>query len=145
VLAHHFSREIGGAETTLPDALVARWEELPWPGNVRELRNAVSRHLALGDLVYDGDTRDEVDSARPGGDGDRTMPGDLTIPIEGMVERVLSSRLPLVQARQRIVEEFDRAYLARVLLEHEGNVTRAAAAAGLARRNFQILRGRRSV
>jgi two-component system, NtrC family, response regulator HydG len=151
LLARHFAREIGGAEAKVPDALVARWDELTWPGNVRELRNAVSRHLALGDLVYDGDTSettDEVDSDRSDRverTDTRLVPEDLSIPIEGMVERVLSSRLPLVQARQRIVEEFDRAYLARVLREHEGNVTRAAAAAGLARRNFQILRGRRNV
>jgi transcriptional regulator with GAF, ATPase, and Fis domain len=145
LLARHFARELGGGEAKLPDPLVARWDELTWPGNIRELRNAVSRHLALGDLVYDADTGEDVDSVRSDRNGPSAVNDDLSVPIEGMVERVLSSRLPLVQARQRIVEEFDRAYLTRVLREHEGNVTRAAAAAGLARRNFQILRGRRGV
>src|SRR5690606_8731995 len=141
LLARRLAREMGGAVATLPDALVARWGGLTWPGNVRELRNTVSRHLALGDLVYDADA-DAGDDDRPHGkDRDDTRGAaeeGLSVPIDGVVERVLSSRLPLVQARQQIVEEFDRAYLARVLREHDGNVTRAAAAAGLARRNFQL-------
>ncbi len=143
LLARHFAREIGGPEATLGDALVARWDERAWPGNVRELRNAVARHLALGDLAYDlaqsgDDELEPVPSDRPG-------PDESTLRVDGMVERVLAERLPLVQARQKLVEEFDRAYLARMLRDHGGNVTRAAAAAGLARRNFQILRARRGV
>jgi len=50
--------------------------------------------------------------------------------------------LPLTQARETLVAEFERRYVERVLAEHQGNVVRAAAASGIARRYFQILHAR---
>jgi transcriptional regulator with GAF, ATPase, and Fis domain len=148
-LARHFAREIGGPDASLPDALVATWEDLPWPGNVRELRNAVTRQLALGDLVYglaegappesDEGRLERVEPSSP------ELAAAISKEAGTIVERVLADRLPLVQARQRLIEEFDRAYLASTLAAYDGNVTRAAAASGLARRNFQLLRSRRGV
>jgi transcriptional regulator with GAF, ATPase, and Fis domain len=142
LLARHFARELGGAGVSIPPEVLARWEEARWPGNVRELRNAVAKQLALGDMEFD-ETRDDDVPAIEGEDAaPAVQPEGATSAI---VERVLAEKKPLVEARQRLIEEFDRAYLARVLAEHNGNVTRAAAAAGLARRNFQILRHRRGV
>jgi transcriptional regulator with GAF, ATPase, and Fis domain len=105
---------------------------------VRELRNRVARHIALGDLCgteQGGATveeRTEVASHAP----EPVSPNDL-------VERILAERLPLPRARQRLVDEFERRYIARVLEEHGGNVARAASASGIARRYFQILKARR--
>jgi DNA-binding NtrC family response regulator len=59
------------------------------------------------------------------------------------VEQVLSSDLSLTEARRRVVEFFDREYIARALRLHQGNVTRAAAASGLGRRYFYALRAKR--
>jgi DNA-binding NtrC family response regulator len=50
--------------------------------------------------------------------------------------------LPFSTARQRAIEEFERVYITRVLAEHGGNVMRAAAASGIARRYFHILKAR---
>jgi DNA-binding NtrC family response regulator len=50
--------------------------------------------------------------------------------------------LPLVAARQRVIDDFERRYIAHVLGRHGGNVSRAAAASGVARRHFQRLRTR---
>ena len=52
--------------------------------------------------------------------------------------------LPLGEARQKVVEEFERHYIARLLSRHGGNVTRAAESAGIARRYLQILKARRN-
>jgi two-component system response regulator HydG len=41
-----------------------------------------------------------------------------------------------------IVDEFERAYVERVLAKNGGSVVKAAQASGLARRYFQILRAR---
>jgi DNA-binding NtrC family response regulator len=41
--------------------------------------------------------------------------------------------LPLREARQQVIERFERAYLASQLDAHAGNVTRAAEAAGVSR------------
>jgi DNA-binding NtrC family response regulator len=50
--------------------------------------------------------------------------------------------LPLGEARQEVVAEFERRYVERMLEKHGGNVTRAAESAGVARRYFQILKAR---
>jgi len=48
--------------------------------------------------------------------------------------------LPLVEAREQLLDEFERRYVENSLESHGGNVTRAAAAAGVTRRYFQRLR-----
>jgi DNA-binding NtrC family response regulator len=50
--------------------------------------------------------------------------------------------LPMVRARQMLVDAFERKYLERVLAQHNGNVTRAAAASCVARRHFYRLLAR---
>jgi transcriptional regulator with PAS, ATPase and Fis domain len=114
----------GGA---IPHDLVLRFESYAWPGNVRELRNAVAKRIALGDL---------------GGDAEATVRPALA-PEGDVVARVLGMDLPLGQARDLVVEEFERRYLQKMMARHEGDATRAAAAAGVARRYFQLLRSKR--
>ncbi len=63
---------------------------------------------------------------------------------EDAIERVLSKELPLPAARAAIVEEFERRYVGRVLERHGGNVSRAAAASGIALRYFQLLKAKRT-
>jgi hypothetical protein len=59
-----------------------------------------------------------------------------------VIASVLAERLPLTVARMKVVEAFEQLYLAQVLADHGGNVVHAAAASGIARRYFQILRSR---
>jgi transcriptional regulator with PAS, ATPase and Fis domain len=82
-----------------------------WPGNVRELRNYLERSIALG--------------ARAPLDGGRAES-----PLADDVHR------PLREARDRVVEAFERDYLARVLARADGNVSAAARAAGVDRMHF---------
>ena len=42
-------------------------------------------------------------------------------------------RMPLREAREAVVEQFERAYLGAKLKEHAGNVSRAAEAMGISR------------
>jgi DNA-binding NtrC family response regulator len=131
VLARHFWTQLGGSARSLSSDLVARWEDYSWPGNVRELRNAIARHLAVGDLRQD---------ARGPDGGDESQ---LSVASEIVCE-VLAMRLPLPVARLRMVEAFEQLYIEQVLREHGNNVARAADAAGVAKRYFQLLRSRRS-
>jgi two-component system response regulator HydG len=136
VLAAHLCQELGGDPQLLPREVVVRWEDYSWPGNVRELRNAVARHLALGELANLDPTqwshvlRGAADAAL----------GAETSSVDDLIEQVL--RLPLGEARQRIVDEFERRYIERLLARHGGNVTRAAESAGVARRYLQSLKAR---
>ncbi|HEX8794878.1 MAG TPA: sigma 54-interacting transcriptional regulator [Polyangiaceae bacterium] len=129
LLAAAFARQLGAPDGALTEALLQRWQDYAWPGNVRELRNAVSRYLALGE-------EEPAQGAPGGGAAQGGQPG------QGALEAVLALGLPFSAARQRVLLEFDRAYVARVLAEHGGNVMRAAAASGIARRHLQRVKAR---
>ena len=60
-----------------------------------------------------------------------------------MIAEVLAEKLPLTVARLKVVQAFEQLYIDKVLADHDGNVVHAAAASGIARRYFQILRNRR--
>ncbi|HZO14506.1 MAG TPA: sigma 54-interacting transcriptional regulator [Polyangiaceae bacterium] len=139
LLARHFLAEFGGDPQALPRELLRSWEDYPWPGNVRELRNAVARRLALGDLsdlARGGETLPPPSSAA-------STSAVHTVGKHGdAIAAVLALDLPLADARQRILSEFEQRYVEYLLEQHSGNVTRAAAAAGVTRRQLQRLKAR---
>jgi transcriptional regulator with GAF, ATPase, and Fis domain len=137
-LARHFWRSLGGGERPIPYELLLRWEDDAWPGNVRELHNAVARQIALGGLELAPLDPRIPSAGAPGGGAADALPPTPT----DLVESVLALDLPLSQARQRVVDDFERRYVERVLAKHGGSVVKAAAASGIARRYFQILRAR---
>jgi DNA-binding NtrC family response regulator len=129
LLTRHFWRTLGGEGKPVPSGLVERFSDYPWPGNVSELIAAVTRVLAAGDVVLEAANRPS--SSAP--------PQDASASI---FDNVLASGLSLARGRDRVVAEFERRYVQRLLAEHNGNVSRAAAASGLARRYFQLLKAR---
>lgn len=131
LLVQHFWGELGGGAGPAPQDLLTQAASYAWPGNVRELRNAVARRIALGDLAA-LEVGPTAAAATPGPGGD----------AEHWADRILALDLPLPRARERLIEEFQRLYVERVLARHGGNVSRAAAASGIARRYFQILKAR---
>jgi len=124
LLGRHFWRMQGGADTPLPADLMTRFADYDWPGNVRELYNTVARRLALGELAYDEDQQPAI----------REAPGAPAIPV--------ALDVPFSQARQRAIDAFERCYVEHVLARHGGSVVRAAAASGIARRYFHILKSK---
>jgi DNA-binding NtrC family response regulator len=141
VLARHFWLAMGGKEADLTSAILARFEDYAWPGNVRELYNAVARTLALGDLAQTDlrarpEPSDGSDGASASADEEAGGEGDV-------VAQVLALNLGLIESRERVVRDFERRYLRHTLDRHGGNVTRAAASAGVARRYFHQLLSRK--
>ena len=126
LLAEHFWRALGGDAGGFPYDALRRFEDYRWPGNVRELHNAVARLIALGHLA-------RVEAGQP---------SSASALGRDAIDAVLELDLPLTEARDKLVAEFERRYVARVLDRHQGNVAEAAAASGIARRYFQILRAR---
>jgi DNA-binding NtrC family response regulator len=128
-----FSEQTGMPRPEIAEPAMAKLTQHGWPGNVRELRNAVARRLALGDLApapKSSETEDHTSAVHrvaPGGD-----------PIGA----VLALDLPLADARQRVVDELEQRYVERLLDQHDGNMARAAAAAGVARRHFRRLKAK---
>ncbi len=98
-------------------AIVSR----PWPGNVRELRNVVERAVVLAN-------------------GARVEEADLvgTIPSSpGATATAAPVDLPFKDAREQVLEEFERSYLTAKLKENEGNISRTATAIGMHRQSLQ--------
>jgi two-component system response regulator HydG len=142
LLVRSFCRELGGSDTSISAALLARWDAHDWPGNVRELRNAVARTLALGEAPFDLSAVAEDDplaalmpATGPGARGEPSSVADIAA-------QVIGEGMPLARARQHVIDAFEAAYLEAMLARHGGVVTRAAAAAGVARRHFQRRRAR---
>jgi transcriptional regulator with GAF, ATPase, and Fis domain len=131
MLARYFWKDLGGDEHALGGDLLLRWEADSWSGNVRELRNAVARQIALGELA--GAAPPAVEP----GPEEQASPGDV-------IDQVIRQGLALPRAREHVVEAFERRYIAHVLAQHGGDTARAAAASGIARRYFNLLRARSS-
>jgi DNA-binding NtrC family response regulator len=128
LLARHFWSQLAPRGAPVPPDFLERLDDYEWPGNVRELHNAVARRVALGDLA-------EVQVLRGSGGAVAAEGGDY-------LAAVLDEGLPFPTARQKVQVEFERRYVEHVLAQHGGNVTRAAAASGIALRYFQSVRAR---
>ncbi len=117
-LAEHFlrqaARETGRPMPPLTKELLRALMERPWPGNVRELQNAMRRLVVTGDL---------------------------RLPATGPAALSAEEDLPYGEAKERLLEHFNRRYFHRLLQRTSGNVSRAAVVAGLNRSALQkILR-----
>jgi DNA-binding NtrC family response regulator len=122
MLAEHFAKTLpsrGRAQATLSEATLHALTERAWKGNVRELRNAVARALSLGS------TADVAPTSVP-----PPPPAAAAIPP-------VDISVPLKDARDRMVEAFERAYLLEVINRAGGNLTRAAELAGVHRKFIQ--------
>jgi two-component system, NtrC family, response regulator HydG len=138
LLARHFWQTLGGAPGGPPVELVDAWADAAWPGNVRELRNAVARRIALGEL--DRSVRRTEAKAPLAADADSAEEAEKD---DVEIADVLGMNLPYPKARRVVLDSFVHRYVARALEASGGNVAHAAAASGIARRYFQLLRDRR--
>jgi DNA-binding NtrC family response regulator len=121
LLAQHFLQEAGRRlkrviKGIAPESLQALMR-YPWPGNVRELENVIERAV----IVSKGEELIELERflAGPGG---AQAPVDLSLPFR--------------DAKARIVEEFERAYVRGLLETHGGKLTAAAKHADMDPKNF---------
>lgn len=101
---------------------------------VREARLYGGETVTIGKTVLGAET-DEAKAANT----PSTMPPP---PQEDYLASVLAEQLPFTDARQRVVAEFERRYVEDLLFRHNGNVTHAARASGVAHRYFQLVRAR---
>lgn len=108
---------------------MSRLASYPWPGNIRELKNTIERAASLADDLELG-----VPDLLPG--SQKTPP---VIVQGGNAEHFVEEGLPFKEAKQRILDVFEAAYLKALLDKHNGNVTRSANAAGLTRFHLREL------
>ncbi|MHC5065036.1 MAG: sigma-54-dependent transcriptional regulator [Planctomycetota bacterium] len=101
-----------------------------WPGNVRQLRNAVQRACTLGSTeeILLADLPDELSGAALGTDLEESASGET---------------FQAMKARQ--MAAIETTYLESLLRKYQGNVTRSADEAGMARSAFQRLMQRYNI
>jgi two-component system response regulator AtoC len=120
-LLEHFLRSFAqryGREPPAPPAgVLAAARAYPWPGNVRELRNLCERAVLVGWEAVAPLLAAPSPAAQP-----PPSPVDLD--------------RPFLEAKQALVDGFEREYFGRLLQRHRGRVGEVARAAGIAERNL---------
>jgi transcriptional regulator with GAF, ATPase, and Fis domain len=119
----------GGPNYSVADDAMARMQAYHWPGNIRELKNTVERAASLADGL-ELTVRDLLPHSQ------KTPPEPLP---GGTAERFVDEGLPFKEAKQRVLDTFEAAYLKVLLDKYGGNITRSAQAAGLTRYHLREL------
>jgi DNA-binding NtrC family response regulator len=117
-----FSARYGWPRRRFDGDSIALLDRYEWPGNVRELENLVHRALLL--------------TSGPG----------VVVPREWLTGDQLPAESPhlagdyfalsLMEAKARVLDQFERVYVSRTLAQARGNVSEAARRAGKERRAF---------
>lgn len=121
LLAEHFlcgyARRYEATPRKLNERTCAWFESYSWPGNVRELENLVHREFLLAD-------GHEIDVSAP---CTMSFPSFQQIPLR---TKSAQEHVAYADARQQVLDEFDREYLTTLLRSTQGNVSHAARLAG---------------
>lgn len=126
-----------------------------WPGNVRELRNVVERAASLADgpiiqpseifisrglVPPSGQTRAGASGAiygAPGAGADAG--GEGAGALGDFNPAAMAGEMKFKDAKQEVVDVFEKEYLKALIDAHEGNITRASNQAGLTRYHLREL------
>lgn len=105
-----------------------------WPGNVRELKNVMERAYSLCDSDTIGRNDLHLNSAlgpAPASTPVMSAGGDNVFGVD--LEESYKD------AKQRVVDHFEAAYMSRLIDAHDGNISQAARTAGLTRYHLREL------
>ena len=129
LVSHLLSRaQKGGARVrAVEDQVISLFQDWRWPGNVRELANVVERAIPFtdGPIV----TLDALPEAFLAG-----RPRSAGAP--GVQAR---SDMPFKDAKEKLIEAFERQYLLDLIERHSGNISKAARAADMDRKSIARL------
>jgi DNA-binding NtrC family response regulator len=102
-----------------------------WPGIVRELRNVMARAVTLAQPASGAAPFDKlILNLGPASAAPLTIGAELP---------GISTNVPYKEAKEQLLQSFDQLYISNLLDRHRGNVTKAAAAAGLSRKHLHDL------
>jgi transcriptional regulator with GAF, ATPase, and Fis domain len=125
LLAEHFldlfrTKYPEGPQRFNPQALQSL-QQYGWPGNVRELKHMIESALVTAS-------------------GPEILPRHLALEppsAEADASIDLALDLPYAEARQRVIDEFERRYIGRKLQENDGNISRTAKELDVYRQTLQ--------
>lgn len=125
------AEEFGKEELRLSADAIMKLMDYAWPGNVRELQAVVHRAAAMtmSDVLTAVDL--DLPDHEPAGVAATVVP-------EGRAEMV-TDQCGFQAMKTKMIDEFERTYLSKLLSVHQGNISQAARAARKERRAFQRL------
>ena len=135
LLARHFlkvyAKEFGRGEMTLGHSAKAKLMGYTWSGNVRELQGVVHRAVAMasGELLEAQDLDVQENECHESTGPTMTLLSRGLMPGDGSFQEM----------KEKVIDEFEMAFLSHLLSTHHGNISRAARAAKKERRAFQRL------
>lgn len=103
-----------------PEAL-QRLTNYDWPGNIRELKNIIERAVLM--------ERGEVIS-------EATVAQYAKTPKERTYQFYINEDLPFLTVKRSLVDRFEKEYISKLLMKHNGNISAAAKAAHFDYKNF---------
>ena len=141
LMAEHFlrhywrrHREAGAAAPSLAEDALAALCSRPWPGNVRELQNVIEHAV----VMLEPGQRVRPDDIPAGGES--AVPGPATDADALIAPDILGQSYHV--ARERVIAQFERRYLAWLVSQAGGNVSKAARLAGVDRTTLYRLMDR---
>ena len=144
LLCQHLLRraDLSGRVMGIAPEVIAIFEAYHWPGNVRELANVVERAIPFSrtervtiDALPEA-LRAAADSRRTRSTPSATLVSQTTVAAEAGQQL---GEMPFKDAKDQMVEAFEREYLLDLLERHEGNVSKAARAADMDRKSITRL------
>ncbi len=107
-------------------------ESWSWPGNVRELRNVIERAYTFADreMIHSADLVDQLNQQ----DFD-----ELSISEHHIPQPKIPDSCSLKEAKELIIESFERDYLVQLLQKHQNNISAVSRDAGIDRRHVYRL------
>ena len=131
ILIHHFLNQVQTGTKTrqlqFSAEAIDRLKAYSWPGNIRELRNVIERVVALSQ-------------------GPLIGPDDLPASISaGTVPNAHSKLTTSSSSRGQILSDADRLYLEELLRNSGGNISHAAAQAGMSRQGLYKLMAKHAI
>ncbi|MBF0105197.1 MAG: sigma 54-interacting transcriptional regulator [Deltaproteobacteria bacterium] len=114
--------------TRVEDDALKMLQRYQWPGNVRELTNIIERSVSFSENgVIRGQHLQYVFSEADSGE-------EATVRLEGV-----EMDKPFKEAKQAVVESFEKEYLQELLERNKGNVSRASREAKIDRKHLRNL------
>lgn len=165
LLAEHFLNQLAGDQNARPllteDAL-RTLQAYEWPGNIRQLRNVIEKAMAMcsgGVITADYLRRelrmpagaifptktDAAPAPRTGSataaepQGDQAQLIGSRVNLWAPLEDAAGEFLPFRDAKDALIEDFEKIYLERLLAKNKQNISRAARQAQIDRRHLYRL------
>ncbi len=154
VLAEHFLDALvtSGHKPIITEDGMRTLQAYAWPGNIRQLRNVIEKAVAM---CSDGSITAEylggelgMQDIRPGAGGSSAAPGVSTVAPRASANHAVvmtplyeesGDLVPFRDAKESIIDDFERQYLEKLIEKNKGNISAAAREASVDRRHLYRL------